>query len=255
MLAKRIIPCLDVKNGKVIKGTRFRQHQVVGDIVELAQAYCEQGADELVFYDITASSQDRQVPLHWIHRVAQQINIPFCVAGGIRRIQDAEALLNAGADKISINTPALENPDLINQLSERFGRQCIVVGIDSFFKEGRYFVYQYSGDESKIKNTMQLTQDWMLEVQHRGAGEIVLNCMNQDGVRKGYDIQQLQIMQNQITLPLIASGGAGTPQDFVDVFQQTKVSGALAASVFHKNIFSIPDLKQYCQNNKIEVRP
>lgn len=254
MLCKRIIPCLDVKNGKVIKGIQFQQHTIVGDIVDLSERYAIEGADELVFYDITASTENRCVDAQWIRRVAECVDIPFCVAGGIRTLNDAEAILNAGADKISINSPALECPDFINQLSKKFGKQCIVIGVDSFSNNNDYFVHQYTGDVKQSFNTKIRTQDWIQEAQERGAGEIVLNCMNQDGVRNGYDIKQLQFMQNYISIPMIASGGAGTMNDFIDVFQKTKTSGALAASVFHKKLLTIPALKQYLKHNNIEVR-
>lgn len=254
MLTKRIIPCLDVKDGLVVKGTRFRNHQVMGDIIELAQKYSQAGADELVLYDITASSDNRSVCRDWIKRVGQVINIPFCVAGGIRSLKDAEAVLMAGADKISINSPALETPDLINQFVEAFGQQCVVIGIDSFEADQGYTVYQYTGDESKTQQTNLSTEQWVREVQERGAGEIVLNCMNQDGVRQGYDIRQLKAIRALTHIPLIASGGAGSCQHFVDVFQQADVDGALAASVFHKGEIAITDLKGFLRDNDIEVR-
>lgn len=255
MLTKRIIPCLDVKNGQVVKGVRFRQHQVMGDIVELAERYCQQGADELVFYDITASAEQRSVDTDWIKRIAQVINIPFCVAGGIRTLQDADMILSAGADKISINSPALDNPQLIDELVNVFGKQCVVIGIDSFAQDNDYFVYQYTGCETTQRNTKKRTIDWLREAQQRGAGEIVLNCMNQDGVRQGYDCQQLSLMRQHCQVPLIASGGAGSMADFQHVFTQANVDGALAASVFHKNLFSIEKLKHYLQSQKIAVRP
>lgn len=254
MLAKRIIPCLDIKNNNVIKGVRFREHKIVGDIVELAQRYSQEGADELVFYDITASSDQRVVDTQWIRRIAQHIDIPFCVAGGIRTLNDAEAVLNAGADKISINSPALKRPKFINALSNHFGRQCIVIGIDSFEQNGDYFVYQYSGDENKTLNTKRKTKDWIREIQQRGAGEIVLNCINQDGVQQGYDLQQIHALQDAVTIPMVASGGAGVKSHFSDVFKKTNVTGALAASVFHNRIISIPELKTYLLKNNIVVR-
>ncbi len=254
MLSKRIIPCLDVKNGQVVKGVRFRDHEVVGDIVDLAQIYSQAGADELVFYDITASSDQRGVSSQWVQDIARVINIPFCVAGGIRSVAQAEVILNAGADKISVNSPALENPDLINQLEKAFGQQCVVVGMDSFAEKGDYFVYQYTGDVTKTQQTQRLTQQWIREVQDRGAGEIVLNCMNQDGVRKGYDLAQLSRMRALTQVPLVASGGAGELAHFAQVFQQAKVDAALAASVFHKKILAIQELKTYLLANQIEVR-
>lgn len=254
MLAKRIIPCLDVKNGQVVKGVQFRDHQVVGDIIELAKAYSSAGADELVFYDITASSDSRCVQTNWIESVARVINIPFCVAGGIRTLKDAEAILQAGADKISMNSPALENPELINQFVRVLGQQCVVIGIDSYSHGDGYVVQQYTGDPSKTRQTNRNTVQWVKEVQDRGAGEIVLNCMNQDGMRQGYDLAQLAQMRAVTHIPLIASGGAGKALDFLTVFQQANVDGALAASVFHRQVVQIPQLKQYLKSHDIEVR-
>lgn len=254
MLAKRIIPCLDVRDNQVVKGVKFRNHRIIGDILSLATAYSNQGADELVFYDITASSDQRTVSPKWVNQVAATINIPFTVAGGIRTLEAAKAILNAGADKLSINSPALENPDLINKLSTIFGSQCVVIGIDSQWIDDDFYVYQYSGDEDKINNSRRKTVDWVREVQDRGAGEIVLNCMQADGVRKGYDIQQLQHMRALTQVPLIASGGAGKISDFSQVFIQTRVDGALAATVFHDNMLSIHEVKQHLAANKIEVR-
>ncbi|WP_263322498.1 imidazole glycerol phosphate synthase subunit HisF [Endozoicomonas sp. Mp262] len=256
MLAKRIIPCLDVRNGQVVKGVRFRNHEVMGDIVPLAKRYAEEGADELVFYDITASSDGRVVDKGWIARIAEVIDIPFCVAGGIRCLEDARRVLNDGADKISINSPALANPELITELADTFGVQCIVVGIDSYLDEqtGRYQVYQYTGDVSRTRLTKWQTLDWVQEVQKRGAGEIVLNVMNQDGVRQGYDLKQLAWVREACKVPLIASGGAGEMEHFAEVFKQTGVSGALAASVFHKQIIRINELKEYLKKQQIGVR-
>lgn len=254
MLTKRIIPCLDVKNDVVIKGVRFRDHCVIGDIVQLAKYYSSSGADELVFYDITASSEDRHVGPHWISEIASILDIPFCVAGGIRTVAQAEKILHAGADKISINSPALECPSLIEELATVFGSQCVVVGIDTQFCDDNYYVFQYAGDEKKIKNSQKKTCDWLIEVQQRGAGEIVLNCMNNDGVKKGYDIEQILLMQENISVPLIASGGAGIMQHFYELFQTTKCNGALAASVFHNRKIEINELKNYLFAKKIEVR-
>lgn len=256
MLAKRIIPCLDVRDGKVVKGVQFRNHETIGDIVPLAQKYAEAGADELVFYDITASSHGRTVDKSWVSRIAEVIDIPFCVAGGIKSEEDARLILSMGADKISINSPALRDPALITRLTETFGQQCVVVGIDSFYdkESNTYQVYQFTGDESKTQKTRWQTLDWITEVQKRGAGEIVLNCMNQDGVRKGYDIAQLSAVREHCNIPLIASGGAGTIEHFVDVFQQSDVDGALAASVFHKGIIDMTELKQALKNNQVEIR-
>jgi cyclase len=254
MLAKRIIPCLDVKGGQVVKGVQFRDHAVVGDIVALAKRYCDEGADELVFYDITASSDGRQVDRSWVARVSAVLDIPFCVAGGISSVDQARAVLGDGADKISINSPALQSPDLIDLLAGEFGSQCIVVGIDSRVEDGDYWVYQFTGDPSKTRAAQRRTVDWAAEAVRRGAGEIVLNCMNQDGVRKGYDLAQLRTVRHHVAVPLIASGGAGALSHFVDVFEQTGVDGALAASVFHKKAMTIGDVKQVLRGNGIPVR-
>ena len=253
-LAKRIIPCLDVKDGKVVKGVQFRGHEVVGDILDLAKHYSQIGADELVFYDITASSDGRAVDRQWITDIARHIDIPFCVAGGIRDVATARTILHAGADKISINSPALENPALIGQMAEQFGQQCVVIGIDSFARDDDYWVYQYTGDPDKMQAAQKRTVDWVQEVTQLGAGEIVLNCMNQDGVRQGYDIDQLRTMRALTTLPLIASGGAGEIQHFAEVFQQAQVDGALAASVFHKGIIDMTKLKNTLQQQHITMR-
>lgn len=256
MLAKRIIPCLDVRDGQVVKGIQFRNHEIIGDIVPLAQRYAKEGADEVVFYDITASSDGRTIDKSWVERVAQVIDIPFCVAGGIKSIEDAEKLFAFGADKISINSPALAAPDLINRLADRFGVQAIVVGIDSWFESetGKYWVNQYTGDESRTRQTNWQLLDWVKEVQQRGAGEIVLNMMNQDGVRQGYDINQLKLVRRVCHIPLIASGGAGEMVHFRDAFMEANVDGALAASVFHKRIIDIGELKTYLNEENIEVR-
>jgi imidazole glycerol-phosphate synthase subunit HisF len=234
---------------------KFRNHRVVGDIVELARRYCDEGADELVFYDITASPDGRTVDRTWVDRVAAVIDIPFCVAGGIRSVADAEEVLNKGADKISINTPALENPGLIDELAKRFGSQCVVLGVDSQERNASYHVYQYTGDPDKTTAAKRLTVNWILEAQDRGIGEIVLNCMNQDGVRNGYDNEQLRLVRDSSQVPLIASGGAGTMQHFVDTFRIAGVDGALAASVFHSAEIDIGDLKDYLAANAVDIRP
>ncbi|WGE59180.1 imidazole glycerol phosphate synthase subunit HisF [Actinobacillus equuli] len=256
MLAKRIIPCLDVRDGQVVKGVQFRNHEIIGDIVPLAKRYAEEGADELVFYDITASSDGRTVDKSWVERVAQVIDIPFCVAGGIKTIEDAEKLFAFGADKISINSPALDDPNLITALADRFGVQAVVVGIDSWFEKetGKYWVNQYTGDEKRTRQTNWQLLDWVQEVQKRGAGEIVLNMMNQDGVRHGYDLVQLKKVRDVCNVPLIASGGAGEMVHFRDAFTQANVDGALAASVFHKRIIEIGELKVYLEAEGVEVR-
>lgn len=254
MLAKRIIPCLDVKDGQVVKGVQFRNHEVVGDIIALAERYRDEGADELVFYDITASSDGRTVDRGWIRKINDVIDIPFCVAGGIRTVDDARFILANGADKISINSPALENPAMIDLMAREFGSQCVVVGIDSREADGSYEVYQYTGDETRSRSTRRHTLDWAAEVAARGAGEIVLNCMNQDGVRSGYDIAQLKAVRDKVCVPLIASGGAGALEHFADVFALAQVDGALAASVFHKQVLTVGEVKQYLARHSIEVR-
>ena len=255
MLSRRIIPCLDVKNGVVVKGVKFRDHVVMGAIEELAQRYRDEGADELVFYDITASPEGRSVDRDWVKRVSDLIDIPFCVAGGIRSVREAAAVLNAGADKVSINTPALLRPDLIGELAEAFGVQCVVVGIDSLRDEdGQWRVRQFTGDPNKTQALSRTTLDWITEVQERGAGEIVLNCMGSDGARNGYDIEQLKAARKLCEVPLVASGGAGAIQHFSEVFEQADVDAALAATVFHNGSIPIPELKRALAARHIAVR-
>jgi cyclase len=238
-----------------VKGVQFRNHRIVGDIIELAARYCSEGADELVFYDITASPDGRTVDRSWVSAVARELDIPFCVAGGIRSIADAEDVLNKGADKISVNSPALERPDLIDELATRFGSQCVVLGIDSREEDATYVVYQYTGDPDRTTAASRSTVEWVREGQDRGAGEIVLNCMNQDGVRQGYDLAQLSLVRNASLVPLVASGGAGAMEHFSRVFAEAGVDGALAASVFHNAQIAIPDLKRYLIDQNIYMRP
>jgi cyclase len=255
MLSRRIIPCLDVRDGQVVKGVRFRDHAVVGGIVELALRYRDAGADELVFYDITASPEGRTVDRGWVERVARVIDIPFCVAGGIRSVEEARAVLHAGADKVSINSPALERPALIGELAEAFGVQCVVVGIDSLRDaDGQWRVRQYTGDPSRTQALARRTLDWIVEAQRLGAGEIVLNCMGSDGVRAGYDVVQLAQARAVCEVPLVASGGAGTREHFRDVFLQADVDGALAASVFHAGVIEVPALKRWLAGQGVAVR-
>ncbi|ADV33855.1 imidazole glycerol phosphate synthase subunit hisF [Candidatus Blochmanniella vafra str. BVAF] len=256
MLAKRIIPCLDVKNNQVIKGVQFRNHEIVGDIVSLAQHYAKSGADELVFYDISASPYNKIVDKKWILKVAKVIDIPFCVAGGINTITQAKQILKFGADKISINSPALMNPSLIQDLAEHLGTQCVVVGVDIWFNstENIYQVKCFSGDSHHMKSTPWKVLDWIKKIQEYGAGEIVLNIMNQDGMKNGYDLHQLLEIRKHCKIPLIASGGAGSFQHFLDVFNYSKVDGALAASVFHKNIIKITELKKFLFKKGVKVR-
>lgn len=255
MLSRRIIPCLDVRDGQVVKGVQFRDHVVMGGIVDLALRYRDEGADELVFYDITASPEGRSVDRGWVERVARVIDIPFCVAGGIRSVNDARAVLHAGADKVSVNSPALERPALIGELAAAFGVQCVVVGIDSLRDaDGEWRVRQYTGDPDKTRALTRRTLDWVAEAQLRGAGEIVLNCMGSDGVRRGYDLEQLSAVRAVCHLPLIASGGAGAVEHFRDAFLDADVDGALAASVFHSGAIAIPALKHYLQEQGVPVR-
>lgn len=254
MLKKRIIPCLDVMNGRVVKGVKFANHRDVGDPIILAKHYAQTGADELVFYDITASVDNRAVDCAWIEAIAREIDIPFCVAGGIKTVADAAMRLESGADKISINTPAIDEPNLINQLVKSFGSQCIVIGIDSLKHNGQYVICSRTGSAKTRTQHDKSTATWAQEVIARGAGEIVLNCMNEDGVRNGYDIAQLAALRMNINIPLIASGGAGQMSHFKDVFEKANVDGALAASVFHSNEIAIPNLKQYLNKHGVKVR-
>ena len=253
MPAARIIPCLDVKDGRVVKGVQFRDHRDVGDIVEHAMRYREEGADELVFYDIAASAEGRSLDPEWVRRIARVIDIPFSVAGGVRTRDQAAACLNAGADKVSINSPALERPALIEELARDFGSQCVVLGIDSFESDGDYWVHQYTGSVEKTRDTGVRTLDWAQEATDRGAGEIVLNCMRRDGVRTGYDIPHTRAVVEAAPVPVIASGGAGAPEHFREAFE-AGASGALAATVFHDHILPIPDLKEYLATCGIETR-
>ena len=254
MPARRIIPCLDVKDGRVVKGVRFRDHRDVGDIEEHAMRYRAEGADELVFYDITASAERRRLDLAWVRRIAKVIDIPFAVAGGIRSRDEAAACLDSGADKVSINSPALERPELIEELARDFGSQCVVLGIDSFEADGDYRVKQYTGSAEATRDAGRRTLDWVPEVCARGAGEIVLNCMRRDGVRTGYDLVHTSAVAAAASVPVIASGGAGTPEHFRDAFA-IGASGALAATMFHDRIVAIPELKEYLIGCGIEMRP
>ena len=255
MLARRIIPCLDVRDGRVVKGVRFRDHVDMGDIVELALRYRDEGADELVFYDISATPQGRSVDRGWVERVSAKLDIPFCVAGGIRDVDTARGVLHAGADKISINSPALERPALISELAAAFGVQCVVVGIDSIREaDGQWRVRTHTGDPDRMRAPSIRTLDWVVEAQRLGAGEIVLNCMDSDGVRSGYDLEQLRAVRALCTVPLVASGGAGEAAHFESVFREADVDGALAASVFHSGKVRIPELKAFLRERGVEVR-
>ena len=255
MPARRIIPCLDVRDGRVVKGVRFEGHRDVGGIEEHTAHYVAQGADELVFYDISASPEQRTLDFDWIRRVARLIDIPFAVAGGIRTRDQAAACLEAGADKVSVNSPALERPALIEELARDFGSQCVVVGVDSLRgNDGNYQVKQYTGDPSQSREAGRRTLNWVREAAQRGAGEVVLNCMTRDGVRTGYDIDHTRDVAESVSVPVIASGGAGAPEHFRDAFA-AGASGALAATVFHDRLIAIPELKEYLAGCGIDVRP
>jgi len=254
MPAARIIPCLDVADGRVVKGVQFRDHRDVGDIVDHALRYRDEGADELVFYDITASADGRSLDPAWIRRVSAVIDIPFSVAGGIRNVDTAAACLSAGADKVSVNSPALERPELLSELAEAFGRQCVVLGIDSLrAADLSWRVKQYSGRPEAMQDSGRETIAWAVEATALGAGEIVLNCIDRDGVRRGYDLEQLGALVAAVEVPVIASGGAGEMAHFAAAFA-AGASGALAASVFHDRLIAIPDLKDFLADQDIEVR-
>jgi cyclase len=240
---KRIIACLDVKDGQVVKGVRFRNHEILGDAIDFAKNYREQSVDELVFYDIMASSRGQPVSEKWVSQIAEVLNIPFCVAGGIRTCEQARRILNAGADKISINSPALENPQLISDLANEFGSQCVVVGVDSRRVDNTDCVFLYSGDENKTVNSVINTWDWLTQVQKLGAGEVVFNSIDFDGVGDGYEIEALKKARSILSIPLVASGGAKTFEHFEKVFKETKVDAALAAGAFHRKTLLIPELK------------
>jgi len=254
MPAARIIACLDVLGDRVVKGVQFRDHRDVGDIVALALRYRHEGVDELVFYDIGASAEGRGIDPAWIARVGRVIDIPFAVAGGIRTRDHAAACLAAGADKVSINSPALEDPGLIDTLARDFGRQCVVLGIDSWRDDdGAYRVQQYTGSAATSRAAGRDTIAWAREAADRGAGEIVLNCMRRDGMRDGYDIDHVAALVAAVDVPVIASGGAGAPEHFRDAFR-AGASGALAASVFHDGRIAIPFLKEYLASCGLEIR-
>lgn len=254
MPARRIIACLDVKGGRVVKGVRFEGHADAGDPAELALRYRDEGADEIVIYDIAASAEGRTIDYDWLARVARVLDVPLCVAGGIRTLDQAIACLESGADKVSINSPALERPEFITELANVAGSQCVVLGVDSRDESGEWSIYQYTGDTSTIRRTSRHTLDWIVEAQERGAGEIVLNCMDRDGTRDGYDIAQLAAARKLLSIPLIASGGAGAARHFPEVFAGADVSGALAASIFHFNKVSIGEAKAATRAAGFEVR-
>ena len=250
MVAKRIIPCLDIDNNRTVKGVNFLNLIDAGDPVELAKIYSDEGADELVFLDITATKDKRKTLSKLAKKISENINIPFTVGGGIKSMDDVSSLLRNGADKISINTQAVKTPNLVNEISLKFGNQCVVVAIDAKFVNDSWFVYSVGGREkTKIKLI-----DWALEVQDRGAGEILFTSMNNDGTKSGFALDILQKLSDRLTIPVIASGGAGTIQDFTDVFKIGKADAALAASVFHFKEIEIKNLKENLVKNNIKVR-
>jgi cyclase len=253
--SKRIIACLDVKNGRVVKGVKFEGHADMGDPAERAARYRDDGADEIVIYDITASAERRTIDYDWLARIARALDVPLTVAGGIRTLEQAIACLEHGADKVSINSPALERPELISEIAEAAGSQCVVVGVDSRRVDGEWVTFQYTGSADTIRRTPRRMLDWISEAEERGAGEIVLNCMDQDGVREGYDIAQLKAARERLSIPLVASGGAGAASHFVDVFRDADVSAALAAGIFHSGAVSVGDVKRAVREAGLEVRP
>jgi cyclase len=250
MLAKRIIPCLDVDKGRVVKGVKFQNLRDAGDPVEVAKGYEEQSADELVFLDITASAEERKIMIEVVQRVAETIFIPFTVGGGVSSLEDIRRLLSAGADKVSINTAAVKNPQLIYESAKRFGSQCIVVAIDAKRSERGWEVYIHGGRTPTGLDAVE----WAKRVEGLGAGEILLTSMDADGTKKGYDIELCRAVASAVSIPVIASGGAGTMEHFYEVFTQTNVDAALAASLFHFKEVSIPELKAYLKNKGVHVR-
>lgn len=250
MLTKRIIPCLDVKDGRTVKGVNFVDLRDAGDPVELAEKYAKEGADELIFLDITATHEKRKSLVELIKRVAEKINIPFTVGGGISSVEDVEVILKSGADKVAINSAAVKNPDLINQLSNKYGSQCIVVAVDAKLIDQEWKVFLVGGREETTLNLF----DWVIEVEKRGAGEILFTSMNNDGTKDGFANDALKKISTVVNIPIIASGGAGTIQHFNDVFVKGRADAALAASVFHFNEIKIPELKKELKNNDIPIR-
>ncbi|MGL5317829.1 MAG: imidazole glycerol phosphate synthase subunit HisF [Bacteroidales bacterium] len=250
MLAKRIIPCLDIKDGQTVKGVNFEGLQIIGDPVELAAKYAGQGADELVFLDITASKEERKTFAELVRRIAKEINIPFTVGGGISSVEDAARLLDAGADKITINTSAVKNPSLVNEIAAKYGSQFIVVAIDALFENGTWIVTTHGGSNKTERNLFH----WALEVQERGAGEILFTSMNHDGTREGYPLEAFAELNRILHIPVIASGGAGSVEDIEEVFTLGKADAALAASIFHYDEIPIPVLKSRLIEKGIRIR-
>lgn len=250
MLKKRIIPCLDIRDGRTVKGVNFVDIRDAGDAVELAKRYVQEGADELVFLDITATIEKRKTLTELVTRVAREINIPFTVGGGIHSLDDARAIIQAGADKVSLNSAAVKRPALITEIAGQFGNQCVVLAIDTNFEDNEWIVYTHGG---KTPTNLR-TVDWAKEGEERGAGEILLTSMNNDGTKDGFAIDITAAVSEAVCIPVIASGGAGTPDHFAEVFTQTKASAALAASIFHFGEIPIPTLKDYLKTQNIPIR-
>lgn len=250
MLKKRIIPCLDIKDGRTVKGVNFVDIRDAGDPIELAKRYVQEGADELVFLDITATIEKRKTLAELVEKIAREINIPFTVGGGINNLEDAQAVIKAGADKVSINSSAVKDPNLITKIANEFGSQCVVVAIDTKFENGEWTVFVSGGKIPTGINTLA----WAKQVEQLGAGEILLTSMNNDGTKNGFAIDILKRISDAVNIPVIASGGAGKKEHIKDVFEKTKVSAALAASIFHFGEISIPELKQFLKTEKIMVR-
>lgn len=250
MLKKRIIPCLDIQNGRTVKGVNFVNIRDAGDPVELAKKYVQQGADELVFLDITATVEKRKTLNDLVERIAKEINIPFTVGGGINSLLDAEILIKSGADKVSVNSSAVRRPALISEIAAQFGSQCMVVAIDTKLVDDQWKVFVNGGRSITELNTVK----WAKQAESLGAGEILLTSMTSDGTKQGFDLKVTRTVIDAVNIPVIASGGAGALQDFKEVFRQTKASAGLAASIFHFDEIVIPDLKRYLNEEKIPVR-
>ena len=250
MLKKRIIPCLDIKDGRTVKGINFVEIRDAGDPIELAKNYVKQGADELVFLDITATIENRSTLIDLVKRIAKEINIPFTVGGGISSVEDVSKLIEAGADKVSINSSAVKRPELITEIAETFGSQCVVVAIDTKCEDSEWKVFVNGGRKATGLNTVE----WAQQVEEKGAGEILLTSMNNDGTKAGFAIDITDQVSSSINIPVIASGGAGSKEHFKNVFEQTKATGGLAASIFHYGEIPIPELKNYLKEQKIAIR-
>ena len=250
MLKKRIIPCLDIKDGRTVKGINFVAIQDAGDPIELAKKYVDQGADELVFLDITATVENRKTLIGLVQRIAQEINIPFTVGGGINSVEDVSNLIKAGADKVSVNSSAVKRPELIKEIAQEFGSQCLVVAVDTKFENNKWKVFVHGGRTPTSLKTI----DWAKQIESLGAGEILLTSMNNDGTKNGFAIDITNQVSEAVNIPVIASGGAGSSKHFKDVFEQTKATGGLAASIFHYGEIPIPELKEYLNKQQIAVR-